>query len=590
MTGVVPRRGSNAGAVSVVIEGRGDRPTVAVHGWAEDRAPSIASSDPAGARVRVSDGIIVVGRISVGSDRTTNGVLALLRRSARTRDWRALRALDGEYTVWFVDGERGEISVLRDLCGTRASYMSESGDAIHLSSTLADAVRSAGSAIRVSEPLLLGFLIRGAVHHVDETLFLGAKSCPPAALTRVSADGVETTAIVSGEELGPDHTSPRQQLRRTVRELLDESVRRRTDEIATAGVALSGGLDSSTLATVARGVRPVTVGAGLRLIGLTLENKRVPTEVEFAASLARSLGAEHRVLRYEGADFWRAFPRIQELSEWPMHTIGVYHHWKTAEEAAAAGCQTLFDGNGADALFFGGRRAFYTHVYGSLRSGRVIDGMRAAYGYWRNYGRTVRKDVFKYMRKTDHVGSGRTMWDLLTREWREGVGRNLARQGFIADLRATVLEHVVRGPAFSNGTMSGDQHGVAVSFPFCSPELFEYCVRLPAKERFAGSLPKSLLREAIEDLPPEIRWSNVKAGSNDADSRGTLRAAGPELMEGVLASDSLLAPYLDREIIRAEMAAWWKVEPSISSIDVFRLVSADAFLRSVRERASAARS
>lgn len=92
-----------------------------------------------------------------------------------------------------------------------------------------------------------------------------------------------------------------------VRDTLMQAVERRLNDGAVGACLLSGGLDSSIIASAAR-----TLGAEIPLITVGMEGA---PDLDNAKRMAEYLGMEHRILLYEADDIRQSVPRAVEVLE-----------------------------------------------------------------------------------------------------------------------------------------------------------------------------------------------------------------------------------------------------------------------------------
>ncbi len=128
-----------------------------------------------------------------------------------------------------------------------------------------------------------------------------------------------------------------------LRELVTTAVAERRCE----AILLSGGLDTSVVATLAR-------DRGLRL-AVTVAVGEDPPDLAYATSLARSLGIEHVVLRRSLDDLLASLPGLIRLigtfdGMFLRNDVVVYEGLR---EVAARGHRSCWTGDGADELFAG---------------------------------------------------------------------------------------------------------------------------------------------------------------------------------------------------------------------------------------------
>lgn len=145
----------------------------------------------------------------------------------------------------------------------------------------------------------------------------------------------------------PDFETP-EEAAKILRELVIEAVKKRMKDGSVEGVSISGGLDSSVTAAVAKKFNP-----NLKLFSTT--TKRYPGEdIEYAKLMASYLGLEHHIYRITDHDIARIIPRaVWYLESYDEDCItGIISNFYTSRMVSKFTNCTLV-GEGADELFGG---------------------------------------------------------------------------------------------------------------------------------------------------------------------------------------------------------------------------------------------
>ena len=131
-------------------------------------------------------------------------------------------------------------------------------------------------------------------------------------------------------------------------ELLSRSVRQRLRSDVPVGLSLSGGVDSSSLAALAK-----------RISGTSLESFSAgfpgfeKDETEFIDEVSRYLGTANHRINPDHSILAEDFERMMYHQEQPVGSASVLVQYKVYQLAANAGIKVLLDGQGADELFAG---------------------------------------------------------------------------------------------------------------------------------------------------------------------------------------------------------------------------------------------
>lgn len=381
------------------------------------------------------------------------------------------------------------------------------------------------------------------------------------------------------------------------------------------GVMLSGGLDSSSVAGVAR-----TTTAGVHAFSATFPT--LPDAVR-----ARS----------DERDYLRALTRLDGLNEHaipvsdvsPLLDVGrVIHHldhppvicntylYRTLHAAAASeGVRVMLDGaEGDDTVSYGlglfadlARAGQWTEMASEVAQLAARVGATPADTFWRfgaplltataasaSWGQTLRhaRDVSRHVRvpvsrllwrcavKPSLPGSVRAAWDRLrggapasTSQAapslvRPALARRVRRpdDGAFAPpaadrIPASVEMHrrtfLEKGAALTTVLEEVDHlaamQGIEQRHPFYDARLVAYCVACPASLKLRNGWTRYLLRAAMSGIVPDVvRWRTSKADLSPAFHRNLLRDAAPLLAH--IRGNERLAPYLDFTALDAAVA------------------------------------
>jgi asparagine synthase (glutamine-hydrolysing) len=190
---------------------------------------------------------------------------------------------------------------------------------------------------------------------------LDARSFPPGCVSLVERSGFSFIVARRIRCFKPKEVSM-EAAARTLRKLLEHSVRERISGLEEVAVAFSGGLDSSIIASLAKKTRSSVI-----LVHVSLQNE---SEVEYAKQAAEELKlplychlhAEHEVLQ----TVQRVIGAVEEPDPVKV-SIGIPIYW-SAQKTAEMNCAVMLAGQGADELFGGYKRYLDEYLKGGSDS------------------------------------------------------------------------------------------------------------------------------------------------------------------------------------------------------------------------------
>jgi len=306
--------------------------------------------------------------------------------------------------------------------------------------------------------------------------------------------------------------------------LLEGATRRRLRADVPVGAYLSGGLDSSVIAALAR--RHVSK---LKTFSISFSDREFD-ESGFQIEVARGLGTDHEVIHATPARIMDVLPGVVWHTETPILRAAPAPMLLLAQLARKHHCKVVLTGEGADE-FFGGYdvfkeakiRAWWARQPFSARRPRLLrrlypdiaalggtpDAFLAAffgenltsvsdadYSHairWRNNHRVTRfiketQEETSTSPESLDLPSSFSRWDIVE--------------------RAQYLESTIFLPQYllsSQGDRMAMAHGVEGRFPFLDPAVIDFATRLPPRLKLRVLQEKYLLRKAaLKSLPPAI--------------------------------------------------------------------------------------
>lgn len=315
-----------------------------------------------------------------------------------------------------------------------------------------------------------------------------------------------------------------------VRELLIDSVRRRTPSEGPYACELSGGFDSSTVAALLR--RELTrrgIDAPIETFSFELRDAAAD-EPELIKAVAQSIGANHHHIYVDKDNVFDRLPQIQQAGGQPQVDMGLLYLWRCKEEAARRGIPVTMSGLGGDELFFGR----YHYLADLLRTGRLIEfgrDLMSLFPIDRSTGKptSLSRLTMAYIASPMLPRGVR----ILTRRLRgrqtipAWVNPTLARRTNLAERIAEgprrvfsdyyrqdcleVFESVLVNIALPMHEALGARFDVDTRFPLLDRRLVEYLFAAPRELKIQRGRTRILQREAMEGiLPPVVTQEHLK--------------------------------------------------------------------------------
>jgi asparagine synthase (glutamine-hydrolysing) len=306
-----------------------------------------------------------------------------------------------------------------------------------------------------------------------------------------------------------------------IAEVLRDSVAKHMRADVTVGSFLSGGIDSTAIAALARDYNPdlVTFTTGFERQGYS--------EVDVAAESAAAIGVRHVVRTVTADEMMQALPLIVWYLDDPVADPALVPLWFIAREARRH-VKVVLSGEGADELFGGYTiyrepisLAAFEKVPGALRkamgkvSTKIPEGTRGKDLLRRGslsleeryYGnaRIFRDDQLRSVLRTfdDRIGHQDVTrpWYQVSEDWDP----------------VTRMQHVdlftwLRGDILVKADKMTMANSLELRVPFLDPEVFKIASRIPIDERITKETTKYALRQAMKRIVPAHVLNRRKLG------------------------------------------------------------------------------
>jgi asparagine synthase (glutamine-hydrolysing) len=335
-----------------------------------------------------------------------------------------------------------------------------------------------------------------------------------------------------------------EQLHEELRELIDSSVRLRRVSDVPLGMFLSGGVDSSVVASLLAEMTEQPV----KTFSVGFEGDAAFDERRFAALVAEHYATEHHELLLSAVGIADLLPRVIEHLAEPVMDPALLPTWVLSEYARRE-VTVVLTGEGADELFGGYRRYLYQNRYGWLST---VPGLLGA-GAGPLHGVLPRRVA----QAVDAVGQRDPVRNHL--EWSSVVGRAAATRMFERDSYESYERRITDAfaPHFRSDRIrledqlradqsewlphnllaKVDRASMAFSLearvPFLDHRVVEWAAALPEEQKIQGTTTKRVLRESFAARVPQAVRQRPKQGFDlplAAWIRGPLRPLATDLL------------------------------------------------------------
>lgn len=342
--------------------------------------------------------------------------------------------------------------------------------------------------------------------------------------------------------------------------------RLRAPHASQVGSMLSGGLDSTAIACLARDEMRRSQSAPLPVFSWIFSDSMDADEREFQEAAIAAGGMRPVTLDSQQLDAspWTDFEAL--LPDGPPYAPNHYLNNVAAREGRTLGVRILLDGTGGDSTISRGRGRYLELFF----RGRVIELSRElrALARLRGTSESLPRLFFgnivapllpqplllAALRLRGRTPPAVEPLKLLAPRLRALSGARMAKATWSASTRREHLSQLT-SPMLADGLELLDHsvaiHGVEGRYPFFDRRLAEYCLSLPADQKLADGYSRIVARRALAGVIPDVvRWRAGK-GLPGLHVIPALKRSRARLDELFVRDPEVLAPYVDLDVLRA---------------------------------------
>ncbi len=470
-----------------------------------------------------------------------------------------LERLDGMYGVAIFDRQRRVLHLARDRFGEKPLYYARSGPRFAYSSHLL----CLAALPWVDASIDVGALDRYlGVHYVpgDSTILRGVRRMLPGQSAAIPID--DPAPLLSRYYqplLSPPRCPPSDD---ELADLIERAVVSRLMADVPVGIFLSGGIDSSILASVAARHHP-----GIATFSMGFSHPDFD-ESSKAERVARAVGSRHHRFEFNEESFLGLMPEVAAALDEPLGDQAMLPLYWLCREARKH-VTVVLSGEGADEIFAG--YGYYADAKGPEPRFLGLRSLQTPSGF------PLLTTAEERARLTGAPSAATDAWESRLLHWLEGANDPLQR-ATAADLGSWLPDDLL--VKFDRMSMAHSLEGRA---PYLEPRLAEAGLLLPGAQRLARGVSKVALRRVGARWVPPVIAEAPKQGfvlpmeawlRQWFESRG-----GPEEYFAPGGEASALDPTVAASIVADDLG--WRVRrPRL----LFALVAFVEWERSFRER------
>lgn len=448
---------------------------------------------------------------------------------------KCLNLLNGFFAFVVYDEKENTLFAVRDRYGIKPLYYANDDDKFLFASDM-HSILAYGIEKEIDLESLYTYLQLNYTP-APNTMMKGVKMLAPGAYLKVSEAGFDIQQYYridyEASHITANESSYERQ-KNHLKELVEESVKRRLVSDVPLGTFLSGGIDSSIISGIAKKYKD-----DLHTFSIGYIDEPFFDETRYANLVAKKFQTNHTVFSLSNHDLYEHLFDILDRMDQPFADSSAIPTYilskKTRQYITVA-----LSGDGADELFSG-----YNKHSAHLRAmqSSTANSLLRSFGPWLKYlPRSRNGAISNKIRQAEKFGIGLNL-SQTERYWRwssilpEAKAINLLNDETkqkisLADYQELKTQYLepIKGEKDFNELLEADMqlvlpndmlrkvdlmsmaHGLEVRVPFLDHHIIAYAFQLPVSSKINGQMRKRILQDAFRDmLPPEL-YNRPKKG------------------------------------------------------------------------------
>jgi asparagine synthase (glutamine-hydrolysing) len=438
---------------------------------------------------------------------------------------------NGMWAFAIYDPKERIVFCSRDRFGVKPFYYAHTGRALVFGSEIRQLLPFLGKT-EGDAGVLAGFLESRVAEHPTKTFFSGVHKLP-GGHNLIYDLAARKYSIRRFYSLEIDPVCARMGLNdatESFRSLFEDAVRLRLRSDVKVGTCLSGGLDSSSIATLA--ARRYRADSHQCFSAITAISEDPATdESSFARMVVEREGLDWIAVRPTYDDFREVLGPVVRAQEEPFASASIIMQYQVMRAARRAGIPVLLDGQGADEGLLGYDRYFADLFAHLLHGGSLLKAL----GFLRGLGRNGRPGALRIM-----------LWNLLyfhaphIRRFVMSRQRRILKPEYMARIHVNGSADRAYSSLFEMQKVEIEQtnlpallryedknsmwHSVETRLPFLDYRLVELVTSLAVDHKLHDGWGKFVLRAALgAEMPKQVSWRKNKFGFEAPEARWTSR-------------------------------------------------------------------
>jgi len=489
--------------------------------------------------------------------------------------------LRGMWGIVIFDMLRNDVILSRDRMGIKPLYYWEREGLFAIVSEIKQLEHLPGFTAKLDSFAGSEFLNTG-YEDTDRSFFIGVKPLLAGTWARISLDALKISSPVSywHPETVQVGVFDKNEASRLFAEKLLESVRLHLRSDVQVGCALSGGLDSTSIAVLAHQLQPESSNP-LHAFTVTFPGSNID-EKYYADETSRQIHAIQHFIQPDPQTFLQDLERFVRIHDEPVGGISVYASYCLARLTRENNVLVTLNGQGGDEILSGYWQTYFLYLRELLLRGEWLTVARHYSGaiFFHGNPELIRQTplMFKrYLSRSSIKGQIRGTVPSISQDPKilETILSLQNQHRRVYEIRTMFLPRLLKWD--DRNSMA---FGVEGRYPFLDHELIELCLSISPETLYQNGWVKWPIRRGLGDrLPEKIRTRRTKLGFETPQNEWLCQTLRP-MLEKWLKQDRPIYTVVDRHYIQNLAQATWNLQGKEGEVGqaLFRIFIFDKWL------------
>ena len=480
----------------------------------------------------------------------TDGDTEILSKVLENYGVKGLDLCEGMWAFAFLN--KDGLILSRDRFGEKPLYIFSDQTGVYFGSEPKFIAALLGQKLKINENHLLRYMVNGykSLYKTNDTFFEGLKQVTPGTVLTINTSGLHSVQKFWEPKFNQQNDSMTfVEAVEKARDALLYSMKLRLRSDVPVAFCLSGGIDSNALISIAKKYLNYDVH------GYTIMNTDARYEErDMVMASVNELKLKHTVIPISEKNFLPNLRKLIKYHDSPISTITYYAQWQLMEKIAADGYRVSVSGTAADELFSG----YYDHhnLYIASLEDNSEERLLARNNWLSTVSPSVRNpylqdpDCFiKNPQLRDHIFLDADLFaSFLKLNWKESFKEENYSKSLLRNRMNNELFHESVPVLLHEDDLNSMYYSVENRSPFLDRNLFDVCQTIPTKHLVREGRAKSILREAVRGLAPNVVLDNPRKVGFNAPIFDFLNLKDPSIKQQIL-EDSPIFDLIQRSAI-----------------------------------------